>query len=166
MGEARIEVRDAKGLGARELVERGVELCREGNWKEGVAHLAAVAGTDQREIELPSYYYGYLGYGVVRTQRRVKEGVALCKKAVKLGYADVENHLNLARTYWFLKKRRAAVDALETGLRIDPRHAGLRALREEMGFRRTPVIPFLSRDNLLNRILGRRRHERDIGLID
>jgi len=97
---------------------------------------------------------------LIRTERQAKEGIALCKKAVKLGYADADNHFNLARSYWLLKKRGSAVDALESGMRLDARHSGLRELRDEMGYRRPPVIRFLSRDNFLNRLLGRRRQER------
>jgi len=159
MAETRIEVRYADGLDARELIQRGVELCRQNDWTDGVAHLAALAG--QKDIQLPPYYYGYLGHGVIRLQRRSREGIALCKKAVKRGYADPDNHYNLARSYWLLGKRKPAVSALEAGMRIDRAHPGLSSLREEMGYRRPPVIKFLSRDNFLNQYLGRRRHQRE-----
>jgi hypothetical protein len=42
---------------------------------------------------------------------------------------------------------------------MDRGHKGLRALLQHMGARRKPVIPFLSRNHLVNRFLGRIRHD-------
>jgi hypothetical protein len=66
--------------------------------------------------------------------------------------------LNLSRVHLLLGNRRKAVAALETGLKIHAGYDALLRLREEIGFRRPPVIGFLSRDNILNQVLGRMRH--------
>ena len=65
----------------------------------------------------------------------------------------------MARVWMAGRSRRKAVEALEKGLALDPRHPGLKRLMAEMGTRKTPVIPFLHRDNPLNVSLGKMRGE-------
>ena len=47
--------------------------------------------------------------------------------------------------------------AIAQGLALDPRNAALRALHDEIGVRKRPVFGFLSRNNPVNRTLGRLR---------
>jgi hypothetical protein len=75
------------------------------------------------------------------------------------GFYQPENYLNLARTHLLAKDRLAACDTVFRGLRIDPTHPGLLQLLQELGQRRPPVFPFLSRRSLLNRLAGRFRHD-------
>jgi hypothetical protein len=63
----------------------------------------------------------------------------------------------MARVWMVGRSRRKAVEALEKGLALDPRHPGLLRLRAEFGTRRPPVISFLHRDNPLNVSLGKVR---------
>jgi Flp pilus assembly protein TadD len=142
----------------RQLALQGIELCRHGNWAKGLDLLGRVAEAEGRDFEPPSLFYSYLGYAVARQQKRFKEGVRLCEHAIKLEFYHPENYLNLARTFLLAGNRRGAHKALDTGLRLDPSHLGLKALQKEMGWRRPPVLRFLSRDNPLNQLLGRLRH--------
>jgi len=50
------------------------------------------------------------------------------------------------------------VRAIQRGLEAAPEDPRLLAARDAIGMRRPPVLPFLSRDNPLNRVLGRLRH--------
>lgn len=121
-------------------------------------HLAqAVEGA--RGEELPSQAYSFLGYGIAQTQRRHKEGLDLCRHALRLSFTEPENHLNMARLHVLLGNRKAAIKAVGEGLTLNPNHPPLLALYREMGIRREPVLRFLSRNNILNRLLGRLRHD-------
>lgn len=142
-----------------ETARRGIELCRRGDWPGGLELLAQVADEKDAGAELPGRFYSYLGYGIARYQRRIREGVALCEHAVKREFYQPENYLNLARTYLLANQRRKAIDAVIAGRQVDRRHRGLARLHRELGIRRRAVIPFLSRDHLLNRLLGRVRHD-------
>ena len=144
-------------------VAEGVELCRRGQWKRGVEILRQVAADEERTGELPGLFYSYLGFGVARFDHRLREGVALCRHAVKHEFYQPENYLNLARTYMLADDRKHAVRAIHEGLKIDPEHQGLRTLRSDLGVRRRPVLPFLSRDHALNRLFGRLRHSMSSG---
>lgn len=139
-------------------LERGIDLCRRGDWVEGLRHLGRVAESHER-ASLPGLFYSYLGYGIARCEQRISEGLKLCEHSIKIEFYQPDNYLNLARTQLLAGDRRAAAQAVRKGLAIDRNHVELLALSREMGTRKPPVLPFLSRTNLLNRILGHLRHQ-------
>lgn len=138
--------------------QAGIDMCRSGDWRRGVELLRSVAATEERGGDLPGLFYSYLGYGVARFDRRYREGLRLCRHAVKKEFYHPENYLNLARTHLLTGDRRRAMRAIADGLRIDPENRDLREYEGELGVRRQPVFPFLGRDNVLNRLLGKLRH--------
>lgn len=142
-----------------QAAQRGVEACKRGHWKEGLAVLGKIAEADRQGAELNGQFYSYLGYGIARYERRVKEGLALCQHSIKVQFYEPENYVNLARVHLLARNRRKAVEALTRALKLNVSHPGARALAQEIGWRRPPVIPFLSRGNFLNRILGKMRHQ-------
>jgi tetratricopeptide (TPR) repeat protein len=89
-----------------------------------------------------------------------KEGLDLCFKALSLNRRSADVYWGLAGLYALSRSRKKAVDAIERGLSLSPGHPELIRLRDEMGFRHTPPIPFLSRDNAVNVRLGKAIHKR------
>jgi hypothetical protein len=146
----------------KKLAETGVDLCRRSEWEEGLAMLAHVAEAEEAP-ELPPSFYSFLGYGIARYRSRYREGLSLCEYAVKVGVCDPDNYVNLARTLLLVRKRKHALGVLNRGIAFAPDDTGLQRLRLDMGVRRTPVLPFLSRSNVLNRLLGRLRHQARAG---
>lgn len=144
-------------VGVSMLLDQGLDACRRGDWKEGLRYLGRITESGH-STDLPGVFYSYLGYGIASVDRRIREGLKLCKHSVKVGFHDVENHLNLARTCLLANDRSGAVRAIRNGLKIDPQNAELRKLRQDLGVRNPPVIPFLDRGNPLNIWLGRLRH--------
>jgi hypothetical protein len=140
------------------IAQQGIDLCRAGDWRRGMELLRAVASDEERSGDLPGVFYSYLGFGIARFDRRFKEGVSLCEHAIKREFYNPENYLNLAQTYLLVGDRGGAVSAIRGGLKIDSNDRDLRDLQRDLGFRREPVLPFLNRDNVLNRILGKIRH--------
>jgi hypothetical protein len=69
-----------------------------------------------------------------------------------------EIHLNAARVYAQADRVNKAVEALRRGLRLDPGNREMRRLLRGIERRRTRVLRFLPRSNILNRILGQLRH--------
>ena len=138
------------------ILRRGVELCRAGDWDRGLAYLGRIAEAD-RASELPGIFYSYLGYGIASRQKRVQEGLKLCRHAVKVQFYEPENYVNLTRTLLLAGERPAAVRAVLDGLKVDRNNEELLALYRELGIRRLPVLPFLSRSNPLNQLLGKVR---------
>lgn len=151
---------EVRGARAAEVAWRGIEHCREGDWHEGLYWLGMASSCDRRGVagELPSLYYAYLGYGVARYQGQKRQGLRLCRHALERELYQPESYQYLARTHLLLGDRRSALDVVERGLEVDPSHPDLLALRVELGRRQSPMVPFLSRANALNRALGRLRH--------
>lgn len=102
----------------------------------------------------------YYGLCLALVQKKYKPAVELCRKAIELQFYDGAHYENLARVYVAAGQRKKAVDAADEGLKILPEHEGLLALRRELGFRARPAVPFLSRENPLNQMLGRARHSK------
>lgn len=137
----------------------GISLCRKGKWKEGMDILGRIAESDRQGTELPGLFYSYLGYGIARFQRKPREGLALCNHAIKIQFYEPENYLNLARIQLLRSNRRKAIESIHRALKLSPKHPEVLRLLKEIGYRRRPVIPFLSRNNPLNIWLGRMRYQ-------
>jgi hypothetical protein len=125
---------------------------------EGGLVLLGEAAAAPNAGELPGVCYAFLGYGTARRTKQYREGLALCRYAVKVAMCDPEVYLYLARTLLLMNNRGKALGILNRGLALAPDHPDLLDLRVELGVRRSPVVPFLSRTNPLNRWLGRVRH--------
>ena len=151
---------DTQSIDLSTVVDKGLRRCRAGDWETGLKLLRKAARKESKEVKFPSVYYSYLGYGAARFENEKKDGLALCLHAVRSGKTEPDNYLNLARVYLLLENRQRAVLAVQHGLKLDPHHIPLLALRTSMGYRRNPVVPFLSRDRWVNRYLGHRRHVR------
>ena len=141
-----------------DMLKLGIESCRRGDWTEGLRNLGRIAAMGEEAGTLPGIFYSYLGYGIARKERRIQEGLKLCQQSIEVEFFQAENYLNLARTYLLAKNRKGAVQAVRAGLKVDRTNRELLSLYREMGIRGRPVVPFLSRDNILNQILGRIRH--------
>ena len=141
------------------VYERGLERCRNGDWEDGLVDLAFLAEQGARD-EVPALCYSYLGYGLAHHRGQIKQGLRLCRHAVKLEFFQPECYVNLARAALLSDRyRRQAANAILDGLEIDPDHPDLLELQRQVGARRPRVISFLSRGNVLNRLLGWFRHQ-------
>lgn len=105
-------------------------------------------------------YYGMLQALV---DRKFYSGIAACTRAfVGFRSADRRNaeqiyplfYLNLGRACLAAGKKKEAVENFNKGLKHDPYHAELRKEMQRLGVRKKPVVPYLSRSNPLNRLLG------------
>lgn len=142
----------------QQAAQRGIELCQAGKWKPGMEILGKIAEADRQGTELSGLFYSYLGYGIARYEKRGKEGLALCQHAIKVQFYEPENYVLLARVYLLRHRRGKAIEALEKALKLNARHPEALKLAGEVGFRRRPILPFLSRGNPVNKALGMLRH--------
>ncbi len=95
----------------------------------------------------------YLGLAQVMTSDR--NGLLLCRDAASSEVLDGDVFLHLACAEWHSDNRKRAVDAINRGRKIDGEHEQLvRACMLIDGRRRT-IFPFLHRQHLLNRSIGR-----------
>lgn len=137
-----------------EAFKDGIIACREERWRDGYALLSQVSREVEDEVTLPSVFYSYLGLSLAHCEGRKEEALGLCRYAIRLELDEAENHLNLARIYFMLRRRKSSIRALRNGLRLSPHHQRLRQLEQQLGIRRPPVLSFLSRSHFINRTLG------------
>ena len=91
--------------------------------------------------------------------RGLKEAVELCLRALELDRRNPHVYWSLAQLYMLGDSKKRAIEAIADGLRFSPDHRGLLALRDGLGVRRPPPVPFLPRNSGLNVRLGKAIHK-------
>jgi tetratricopeptide (TPR) repeat protein len=132
---------------------QGQRSFRQGDLK---AALASFKSACHATADTHIYAHLYTSYlGLTQVLLNDLSGLNLCRRAAAEESRRGEVFENLARAELKLGHRKQACDALRRGLKLDRASPALRALREEIGVRRNPILGFLDRDNPLNRYLGK-----------
>ena len=100
----------------------------------------------------------FFGVCLALVQKKFKPAMDLCKRAIELQFYNGDHHANLARVYVAAGNRKKALEAVETGLKLHPEDDALLAVRNSLGVRARPPVPFLDRSNPINVSLGKARH--------
>jgi len=139
-------------------------------FREGIAFLAkgerdkaldAFAVADQKTPRDDVYKNKYQSFhGLMLVYAGQSKGIELCRAASASECFDGDVFYNQARAELALDHRRQAVIALRRGLSFDGTHPDLLRLRKRLGVRRGVVIPFLERDNMFNKLLGKLTYHR------
>jgi len=133
----------------------GLMLLRDGD-------AAAAAEMLRRALERDPhnpFYISYYGLSVGHADGDWDSAERLCHTAVCRHRRQAQLYLNLAEVYLASGRRRAAADTLARGLQRLPHDIRLHTEFGRLILRRRPVLHFLPRTNLLNRHLGRLRHQ-------
>jgi tetratricopeptide (TPR) repeat protein len=140
-------------LGPEESLRRAQELMRSGLEMAALEHFASAHRRDPSNPRYRSHY----GFAVAMLEQRLDRGLALCRSALRDGGDEPDAYLNLARILLAHGRKSEGLKYLRRGLMIDPRHPALLFEWRRLGVRRSPVLAFLPRRHLLNRLLGRVR---------
>lgn len=132
----------------------GLARLRDGFPGQALPHVARAAELERRN----PFYISYLGLLLAVTQRRWADAEQLCSDALRMKRSHPQLHLNLAEVYLSAGRRSDAFDVLSNGLVYTNRHPGLRRALDRLGARRPPIVNFLPRGHVLNRVLGRVRY--------
>ena len=103
------------------------------------------------------FYFSYLGLAMAAGGINWDAAEEMCLQAIKMRRAQAELYLNLAEVYRLAGKRADAIETLTSGMVMTKRDKRIAQALNRYGRRRSPVIPFLERDHILNRGLGRLR---------
>lgn len=140
--------------GGQDVLEEGIAAFRARDLPGAHGVFERAHRRDPRDPRAMSWY----GVTLVLVERNSNLGVVLCDQALRATGPDPELLLNQARVHLALKQRERAVRSVLRGLELWPGDRRLAAARDAIGTRRPPVIGFLSRNNPLNRVLGRLRY--------
>ena len=115
----------------------------------------------QRALEVAPhnpFYLSYAGLLAARAERRFGDAETLCLQALGMRRNHPQLYLNLAEVYQNARRPQEAIEVLEKGLVSTGRDCRIRRALQKVGPRREPVVSFLRRGHLLNRVLGKCRH--------
>lgn len=147
-------------LKPQELLVSGIKLLKEGKYWDALNVIKAAiekAGYDMDNM--PPDYLSYFGLAIALGEKRYREGAVLCERALKKEFYNPAYYLNLGKVYFAGGHKQKAINAFYSGLKIDKSHKGIIEELNKMGVRRGPIIPFLPRKNVLNKILGNLVHK-------
>lgn len=108
------------------------------------------------------------GLMTAMVERQYRAAVDLCVYAVGQaerppvpGASPIDRaalYLNLSRVYLVSGDKRRAVESLKQGVAHDSPDGAIEREMVKLGIRQTPVLPFLTRSNPVNKVLGKIRH--------
>lgn len=147
------------------LVQKGIVAVQADEYLIGFTLLSEAYGgvteADFRDVKVAEGL-SYYGLCLALVQRKYKPAVDFARKAIELQFYNARHYLNLGRIYLAAGKRKKALEAVEEGLKTVPDDVSLARLRDEIGKRSAPPIPFLPRANPINVAIGRSRHARKV----
>ncbi len=111
--------------------------------------------TAHQEDPLNPHHLSYYGLTLALEDGNVDQGIVLCRQAVRLTPFEPEFYLNLSRVYMKAGRRKQALETLREGLALNLKSKLLKSELARIDARRKPFFSFLSRDNILNRIIGK-----------
>jgi tetratricopeptide (TPR) repeat protein len=113
------------------------------------------------------YILSYCGWLQAVVEKKHQNGLTACKKAFdlfKTSDSDTAEkvysilYLNLGRAFLVAGKKKDAFENFQKGLKYDGSNAELKKEMKLLGMRKKPPLPFLSRGNFLNIIIGKLFH--------
>jgi hypothetical protein len=137
--------RDALKAGDYKAAERGFKIAFDS------IHEHVGRANDGQYNNVQSYY------GLAQVLNSNKQGLILCRDAASNEQLNGDVFLILACAELESDNRKRAIDVIQHGLKVDPRHGQLRHACARMECRKKCCISFLTREHRLNRILGRMR---------
>jgi Flp pilus assembly protein TadD len=134
--------------------KQGMQKLRESYPHDALQHFRNAA-----ELEKSNpYFLSFVGVSLARAQRKWAPALELCEGALGMKRNDAQLYLNLAEVYTSAGRREEALLTLDRALASLGPVVRVQQARLKLGQRRPPALPFLDRQNVLNRRLGIWRH--------
>jgi len=130
------------------LCKRGIELLRSGD------KLRALNMFEKSyEIKSTPLCSSYLGMLTGTERGLVKKGVDLCRASIEDEPKNPVHYLNLSKLLYLVERKSEAVDLLVKARTIAPSEE-VETWIMDVGLRKRPVFPFLTRQNPINKFTG------------
>jgi hypothetical protein len=142
---------------AEDSYARGVRALTRTRTREALALFETAIEIERRNgAEKPQpRYVSFYGLCLALEKHRLHEGISFCREALAQEFYNPDLCCNLGRLLVMANKRKEGYAILCKGYRLQPNHPGIRAALRDLGQRRRPPLPFLSRANPINILLGR-----------
>lgn len=132
----------------------GVRLMRERSYARALFCFRRAAEAEPNN----PYFLSYFGLALALSERKLDDAIQRCELAVRQKRSVSQLYLNLAEVYLRAGRKSDAIETLEVCNDLAGRDARVKRMLQFLGRRRSAVLPFLNRKHVLNRGLGRLRH--------
>lgn len=129
---------------------KGVALLKQGHAVDAIFIFEDII----EKVGKNSAAYSLLGLAMAKAKVDFKKAEKLCLEAIKMNPSKAEYYNNLAELYMIARKRNKAVMVLERGVKVCKNKKTLLNQWRVLGMRKSPLLPFLSRSNPVNKYLG------------
>jgi tetratricopeptide (TPR) repeat protein len=146
-------------------VEEAIRMTREGDFLHALTMFLDVYETEEAPPINTAKVAGGLSYFALclaLVQKKFKPAIDLCRRAIELEFYNADHYANLARIYLAAGNRKKALETIEQGMKIAPESDYLLEVRQFVGVRAKPAVPFLDRSHPINVSLGQSRHAKKL----
>ncbi len=127
---------------------KGVEAVDKGNWLSALASFEKAVQWENKPV-----YLSYLAACIAKERGQFNKAVMLCGASIEQEPENPVHYLNLGRIYLFQGRKDEALKVFRQGLTHEREKRIIDEL-DRLGTRKKPVIPFLHRNNPINKYLG------------
>jgi tetratricopeptide (TPR) repeat protein len=131
------------------LLKKALYLTKKGLYKNAMRCFK-----EEPDLTLKPAAMSYYALCVAFVKKDYENAISLCVAALKREFYNPEIYANLGRILAVSGQKAFALRAFRKGLRIDDTHCGLMKELRAMGVRRKPLLPFLPRENPINKFFG------------
>ena len=145
---------------AEQSFRSGMEALGSRKTREAFAFFSGAIEIERQQSgprPIQARYVSYYGLTLASTRGDLHEAVRCCRTAVKMESYRPDLCWNLGKVLIAADRRREAHRVLARAARLQPSHPGIQRDLSRLGRRRRPAVPFLSRSNKLNVLLGKLR---------
>ncbi len=129
--------------------EKAVKLAREGRYDEAVRIFEKNLSSSLSPNDISFY-----ALSLAASEEDYDRAVNMCILAAEKEFYNPEIYLNLGKTLLLSGKKIKALKVFRKGLKFDEANKAIRMEIKKLGLRRAPIISFLPRGNVLNRVCG------------
>jgi tetratricopeptide (TPR) repeat protein len=146
-------------------IDQAIQAVRDAEYLEAFNLFLEIYGTaDAPPINTPKAASGLSWFGLclALVRKEYKPAIDLCQRAINTEFYNGDHYANLARIYLIAGKRKKAVETADAGLKVARDNPYVRQVRQSLGVRARPALPFLDRTNPINVSLGQARHAKKV----
>jgi len=132
----------------KKLFDKGIEALTKGNIIYALSCFEKAI-----KIEENPLISSFLAFCIAKERGQVQKAISLCEDAIKKEPDNSFHYLNLGKIYLLEKKKAEAINIFRQGLHYEENQQIVDEL-DKLGTRKPPVIPFLKRNNFVNKYLG------------
>ena len=131
-------------------LDMGIEYAKAGKYDKAMDVFESSDGLELFPLAMSSY-----ALCLAELRRDFDRACDMCLIALKRDFRNPQIYMNLGKIYLTERYKRHAIKAFERGLKIESSNKELARALSSLGVRRRPVFSFLSRGNVINRMLGK-----------